>query len=117
MSQDTNKQLSLEEAKAFVLELAKSRETQLEVFAERGQINPPVCRHRRLRWLFMHVEKLKYLIWAKDMDEVTTAVDNILKKGNVNSMLYNSGRQKGELSIGESLQNGVLQVTDRKSVV
>ena len=52
------------------------------------------------------------VIWAKDMDEVTTAVDNILKKGNVNSMLYNSGRHKGELSIGESLQNGVLQVTD-----
>ena len=36
MSQDRNKQLSLEEAKAFVLVLAKSRKTQLEVFAERG---------------------------------------------------------------------------------
>jgi PmbA protein len=35
MSQDS-KQLSLEAAKAFLLELAKSRATQLEVFAERG---------------------------------------------------------------------------------
>ena len=52
------------------------------------------------------------VIWAKDMDEVTTSIDNILGKGNVNSLLFDSGRIPGELSLNESLQNGVLKVTD-----
>ena len=52
------------------------------------------------------------VIWAKDMDEVTTSIDNILSKGNVNSLMYDSGRHTGELSLSESFQNGVLKVTD-----